>query len=109
MTPRRSAFADSQEPAADIPPARKPSRSRAWDNAHRKTGRLVSVNYRFIPVELRERIKAIAKEHNVPAEDIARLFLEWGARAYDRGEISFETYLVENRYGITWAEKDEKT
>mgnify|MGYP000877820347 CR=1 FL=1 len=42
--------------------------------------------YRF-PVMLKEQVKAIADEHDVPVGELALFFLDYGLRAYQDGEL----------------------
>jgi len=79
------------EPAAMVPRApSKSARSREWERAQR-TGEMVQVSYRRIPLELRDRITKIAmKELIVPTDEVARAFLEYALEAYENGQLSLD-------------------
>ena len=77
----------SDEPSEAIPQIlqRRPSRAkrnRDWERKHLK------VTYRDIPPELNDTMKDIAVELSVSVSDVARAFLEYGLKAYERGELS---------------------
>jgi hypothetical protein len=50
-----------------------------------------------IRVELRERIKAIAEQHAVPASQVATLGLLLVVQALDDGQVDLNTYKVPSR------------
>ncbi len=55
--------------------------------------KLVSISARYIPVSLRQRIKAIASEHHVSMDQVVRLFLELGVAADGAGELDWNELL----------------
>jgi len=68
------------------PPPSSARRDRGWEKDRRSDG-YCQVGYRHVPVEARDRIKAIAGEWFVPADEVGRLLLEAGLAAFERGEV----------------------
>lgn len=97
MAKRRNAFATEQgEPIAEVPqvlrrrPRPKPKRDRSWD------AKRARATY-DLPPDLIEKVRAIAgelaearPEAKVRVSDVARLLLERGVEAYERGELELD-------------------
>ncbi len=86
ITPQEKANDFMDRSAPGRPRATK--RDRSWERRQRQ------VSYRGIPVELQERLKEIAQQHQVTVGDIARAFLEYGIDAYDAGNLALEARQV---------------
>jgi len=101
MAKRRDAFATEQgEPLAEVPqvlrrrPSPKPKRDRSWDAKRSRA------TY-DLPPELIERVRIIAgelakahPEDKLRVSDVARMLLEHGAEAYERGELELDLSSV---------------
>jgi len=72
-----------------------PKRSRDWEGEQRK--RRIVATYRGIPPELQDRIKHIAKTHQVNIGDVARRFLEYAAAAYEAGDLELESVVLSTK------------
>lgn len=85
-------------PGAMVPPPEgRAKRDRGWEAAERKRGQ---VTYRGVPAEVREAILEIAQGQYVPADDVARLLLEYALAAYRRGEVRVERFLEDGRFRL---------
>jgi hypothetical protein len=81
------------QPGAFIPPPEsKAKRDRGWEKQRagsEETG-LCMVAFRYIPVEIRERINELAREYRITRRDeIARLWLQLAFDMDQRGEIEY--------------------
>jgi hypothetical protein len=90
---RRDPFEQIAHEAAQV--LHGPKRDRDWEARQRKRG--IVATYRGIPAELQERIKKIAAEHHLNIGELARRFLEYGAAAYDAGELELKPTLSEGK------------
>ena len=88
-------------PQAFIPPPEsKAERNRDWETRQRKIEGKVTITYRRIPEGIRTTIREVAQTHHVSADDIARLVLEYGVAALERGEIEIEPRLIDGKLRI---------
>ena len=88
-------------PQAFIPPPEsKAERNREWEARQRKIEGKVTITYRRIPEGIRRAIREVAQGHHVSADDIARLVLEYGVAALERGEIEIEPRLIDGKLRI---------
>lgn len=87
---QRNEFADSI-PLADTAGqwrrhGRRPAkRNRSWEKAHRP--------YRYVnvPLELREQVLALAEHLSVTADEVARVFLQYGLEYVDEEKLQLQT------------------
>jgi len=68
----------------------KPPKTSKWDHEHQT--RLHS--YRNIPPELHKKLVEIAADYEVAVGEVARLFLEYGLKAYTSEELRIETVEI---------------
>ncbi len=88
--PKRNPFdrlrkAGTEEEVQLPPAASQAKRPRGWEKAHPATA------YR-IPIELREDVKALARELGVATDDVARALLEHGLAAYRAGTLRLQAH-----------------
>lgn len=92
-TPRPSDD-DQQEETAYVPDLAgksKAKRNRGWEAAHRsQESGLCAITFRYLPVEIRDRINELAAEYRVSRRDeIARLWLQMAFNMDQAGEIDY--------------------
>ncbi len=86
------------------PPAQ---RGRGWDKAHPPK------HYRGVPAEIRRAVVDIAQENNVPADEVARAFLEYGLQCLQQKRLALNVQPKAQRmtlYPVTgtgWAESGD--
>jgi len=68
----------------------KPPKTSKWDRYHQTQLH----SYRGIPPELHKKLVDIAANYGVSVGDIARLFLEYGLKAYTAKELSVMTMEI---------------
>lgn len=80
-------------------------RNREWEKANR------SRCYRGVPENIRQQVKEIAESLNVPADEVARAFIEYSLVCLTRGTLTIEGIPSQRRikmtlyaYGAGWAE-----
>lgn len=98
--PRRKISEQVGEEPVDVL-ARRPSkaeRNRSWERDQAKEVGIAT--YRGIPRKLNARLVAVARELGVPVGQVARLFLEFGLEAYERGDLVPAPVLVAGKYGL---------
>jgi len=66
------------------PPERKKKRTRRWEGANR------SKHYRGVPADLRTAIREIAETLSVPADEVARAFIEYAINCIDVGTLRLD-------------------
>jgi hypothetical protein len=78
-------------PAAYIPPPEsKAKRDRSWEADQRSAPDLCQINFRYIPVEIRERINELSAEFKISRRDeVARLWLQLAYDMDKAGEIDY--------------------
>lgn len=74
---------------------RKKKRDRTWEREQRTDTELCQVAYRGIPRSVRDRIKGIAQTHQVTADKIARLLLEYALEQYSAGRVEINVKTAE--------------
>lgn len=104
--PSETANSDPAPKTSGLTVAREKKRNRSWEKAQR-TGDLVQVSYRKIPTFLRDKIKAIAEEKLVTADEVARAFLERGLEAYEAGDFELTPTLKTGRYTLFSENRDD--
>lgn len=91
-------------PEALEPPKPPRPRGRGWDRAHPPK------HYRGVPADIRQAVVAIAQENNVPADEVARAFLEYGLHCLQQKRLELTVRPKAQRmtlYPVTgqgWAE-----
>ena len=80
---RRSIHVDKE--ALETIDGRAPKRPRAWEQAQRGKG--IVVTYRGIPKDVHEAVKGIAGKLGVPIGEVVRAFLEHGIDQYQSGAL----------------------
>ena len=92
--PARSGNQDIKQPLDMIPTAqRRKKRNRDWEKAHRAE----TVTYRGVPRECHEWIEEIADVLEVPRDEVARAFLEFGVKQYRCSQLALIAYPKERR------------
>jgi len=70
-------------------------RKRDWDKAHPPRC------YRGVPMEVRQQIREIAGDLSVPADEVARAFLEYGLQCVKNGTLILTGRISQKRVRLT--------
>jgi hypothetical protein len=57
-------------------------------------------SYRGIPPELHEALKEIAAELEVTVGEVARVFLEYGLKAYEAGDLALDPKPLPSKFTL---------
>jgi hypothetical protein len=71
------------------------TRRREWEKHHKPK------HYRGVPEEVREQIKQIARELCVPADEVARAFIEYSLLCLQRGSLVLSGFPSQRRVRMT--------
>jgi hypothetical protein len=84
-------------------------RKREWEKSHKPK------HYRGVPADIRQQVKEIAESLNVPADEVARAFIEYSLTCLKRGTLVLSGMPSQRRMRMTlyasgagWAENGWK-
>jgi len=79
---------------AHLPPRARQKKAQERAKAKARLPRRVNWD---LPVAIKRRVNALAKEHQVPASQVAALLLSEGLRRLEAGELRLEAYRVPSK------------
>ena len=93
---QESAIPDPNAIMASVMPvaARRKKRNRGWEKKQNV------VRYRGVTSELREAVKEVAQNYEVPSDEVARAFLEYGLSLHHQGQIDLTPKLSNGRMSL---------